>query len=93
MSTPWRRCKVPRALFANSQLLSMHASLENVHVLGNLTPNLQLNVDLIFLPGAKRLPRNLLKNILADFLCEHGDHVVLATDGSMVEDKAGIGIS
>lgn len=83
MRIPWRRSKIPQVLFANSELSSMHVSLEDVHVQRNLMTNLQLNVDFIFSLGAKQLPQNLLENIIDDFLREHVDHV-LATDGSMV---------
>lgn len=82
MGTPWRH-KFPQVLFTNSELSSMHVSLENVNVQGNLMTNLLLIVNFIIPSGAKRLAQKLLENILDDFLCEHGDQIVLATDGSV----------
>lgn len=88
----WPRFDRPQLDYAQAWLQPLHADLFVLRPhCDNLSP-VEISLDNIFPSNAKLLPARLLNSLLKDHLATLNTHVVIATDASQRDEKAGVGI-
>ncbi|XP_064479308.1 uncharacterized protein LOC135392530 [Ornithodoros turicata] len=91
-SRRWRRSNIPQLLFAQSLLSPLNVSL--AHVPQPVVPPAPASVQVlsIFHSDAKHAPLTYLKAELDTHMSQFPNHLVIATDASVSEERAGVGI-
>uniref|UniRef100_L7LXP3 Putative tick transposon n=1 Tax=Rhipicephalus pulchellus TaxID=72859 RepID=L7LXP3_RHIPC len=88
----WPRFHTPQVIFTQHLLDPLQIKLNDIVVMSDRLSELAITYDDIFPNNAKLLPWNVLNGIFQDHLNQIGTTVVIATDASQCEEKAGVGI-
>lgn len=89
---PWSRIHKPQVLFVQEQLDPLQVNIRNIVSNDYSLAKTKIEFDDIFPSNSKFLPSRYLKGLLEDHLGQLGIFNVIATDASMREEKAGVGI-
>lgn len=92
LSRPWRRANTPQLLFAQSLLLPLKFSLADLPKPVAPRTHVSVQVINIFRPDVKHAPLSFLLAELAEHISQFPNHVVMATDASVSEERAGVGV-
>lgn len=90
-SSPWARFKHPQVIFVQHLLDPLHVALLSVPVPNHSVASLDVAVDEIFHRDVKFPPLNLFSGLLSDHLTGFPSKVIIVTDASTRNEKAGVG--
>ncbi|XP_064475827.1 uncharacterized protein LOC135389725 [Ornithodoros turicata] len=92
MCRRWRKSNIPQLLFAQLLLTPLDVSL--VDIAPPMPPPVPISVQVldIFRPGAKHTSLNHLQTVLNCHFSRFSDHLIIATDASVSDERAGVGI-
>lgn len=79
-------------MFVQAELDPLNVNIREIACSDKPLPNIMIEFDNIFPSNAKLLPTTYLNGMLQDHLTQLGIDHVIATDASMNEEKAGVGI-
>lgn len=92
LSVSWRRANTPQIVFAQSLLSSIRTSLLDIRYNTVMTSPVCIFTDNIFGADSHVLTSAMIVSVVQDYLNGYRDHLQIATDGSVIQEKAGIGI-
>lgn len=89
----WSILRCPQVIFAQKLLTTLQVNLREVLVSNRSVHPIKIQFDDIFPKKCKDLPNRYIKAILEDHLSKLDTNIVIATDASVYEEKAGVGIT
>lgn len=88
----WPHQYRPQCVYAQTLLSPLNINIPSVMQMSWEALPVPLTFNNIFPNNAKRLPTRLLTGLLNDYLSNLDTYVVVATDASQLEERAGVGI-